>query len=81
MGRLEGKTAFITGAASGIGRATALLFAKEGARVVAADISAAGAERTVEQIGANALAVTLDVSSEPQWEQAMRLTVDHFGRL
>nr|WP_298721207.1 SDR family oxidoreductase [uncultured Steroidobacter sp.] len=81
MGRLEGKTAFITGAASGIGRATALLFATEGARVVAADISAAGAERTAERIGANALALMLDVASEPQWEQAMRLAVDRFGRL
>ena len=39
MKRLEGKTAIITGAASGIGRASALLFAKEGARVIAADIS------------------------------------------
>ncbi|WP_129778201.1 SDR family NAD(P)-dependent oxidoreductase [Peristeroidobacter soli] len=81
MGRLEGKTAFITGAASGIGRATALLFASEGARVVAADISADGAERTAARIGANALALTLDVANESQWEQAMRRTVDRFGRL
>ncbi|MFC4314039.1 SDR family NAD(P)-dependent oxidoreductase [Steroidobacter flavus] len=81
MGRLEGKTAFITGAASGIGRATALLFAREGARVVAADISGAGAEQTADRIGPNALAVTLDVAGEPQWEQAMRRAVDRFGRL
>lgn len=81
MARLEGKTAFITGAASGIGRATALLFANEGARVVAADISLAGAERTVAQIGANALAVALDVASESQWEQALQRAIDQFGRL
>lgn len=49
-GRLRGKTAFITGAASGIGRACALLFAGEGARVVACDINADGGEGVAQAI-------------------------------
>jgi NAD(P)-dependent dehydrogenase (short-subunit alcohol dehydrogenase family) len=63
--RLEGKTALITGAGRGIGQATALLFAREGADVVAADLTLSDAEETaaaVENIGRRAVAVSADVS-------------------
>ncbi len=52
MGRLEGKVCIITGAGSGIGQASARLFAREGARVVVADIDLDAAQATVEEIGA-----------------------------
>ena len=61
----HGKTIVITGAGSGIGRATALIFAREGANVVCADINEAGVEKTAEAInaiGAQALALTIDVT-------------------
>ena len=65
MERLKDKTAVITGAASGIGRATALLFAREGARVVCADLDVAGGQQTVKAIGelnGEAMFVRADVS-------------------
>jgi NAD(P)-dependent dehydrogenase (short-subunit alcohol dehydrogenase family) len=80
-GRLQGKVALITGGASGIGRAAAELFAREGARVVAADINTAGAEKTAATIGRQAIAVRLDVSQEADWEAATARTVREFGRL
>ena len=64
-GRLDGKVCVITGAGSGIGRASALLFASEGARVIVADVDRAGADETVEQIraaGGNASVVIADVA-------------------
>ncbi|MGO4830696.1 SDR family NAD(P)-dependent oxidoreductase, partial [Rhizobiaceae sp. 2RAB30] len=66
MNRLAGKTAFITGAASGIGRATAQLFAGEGAKIVALDISEAGAStvKLIEDAGGEAIFVPTDVTSE-----------------
>ena len=69
-GKLAGKVAFVTGAANGIGRAAALAFAREGASVVAGDISEKGNRETarmVEELGRHALAVNCDVrtSSEP----------------
>jgi 3(or 17)beta-hydroxysteroid dehydrogenase len=80
-GRVEGKVAFITGAASGIGRATALLFAREGARVIVADINGEGASRTAVMIGPDALALPLDVASESEWEGALQAAIRRFGRL
>jgi 3-oxoacyl-[acyl-carrier protein] reductase len=65
MSRLQGRTAFITGAASGLGRAQALRFAQEGARIVAADLNEAGAVATAEEItsgGGTAIGVRIDVT-------------------
>lgn len=77
MGRIEGKKAFITGAGSGLGRATALLFAKEGAASVAvADINEETCQKTADEIkaaGCNAVALKLDVRSESQWQEALKI--------
>lgn len=80
----SGKVAFVTGAASGMGLATANAFAAAGAAVVLADIDLAAAQRGAEALSAaghRALAVALDVSDEEQVAKAVRTTVDTFGRL
>jgi NAD(P)-dependent dehydrogenase (short-subunit alcohol dehydrogenase family) len=82
-GRLHGKVALITGTGSGIGRATAALFAREGARVVCADREA-GAEETAAAIGEQggiAVFVQADVSDEGQVEAMVRAAVREFGTL
>ncbi len=82
--RLTGKVALITGAGSGIGRATALLFAREGAKVVVGDLNAEGNAETVRRIeeqGGTALAVHLDVSVAQQVEAAVQAAVEQFGAL
>ncbi len=81
MGRLDGKIALITGSASGIGRATALLFGQEGASVAAADWDEAGARKTAEEIGKNAIAIKVDVSKAADVEKMVAITVKHLGRL
>jgi NAD(P)-dependent dehydrogenase (short-subunit alcohol dehydrogenase family) len=84
MSRFDGKVAFVTGATSGIGRATALAFAREGAGVVVADIAADGVEETarlIEQAGGQALAVTCDVSRSEDVRAALDAAVERFGRL
>jgi NAD(P)-dependent dehydrogenase (short-subunit alcohol dehydrogenase family) len=78
--RLHGKVAVITGAGSGIGAATAKLFAAEGARVVCADISGAEAD-TVLTIGDSAVAAHVDVTSAADTRQMIDTAVDSFGRL
>jgi NAD(P)-dependent dehydrogenase (short-subunit alcohol dehydrogenase family) len=83
-GMLEGKTALITGAGRGIGRAAALLFAREGARVAVADMSAAGAAETVGMInakGGQAISVTVDVTKPDQVAAMFKSTLSAFGRL
>lgn len=78
-GRLQGKTAIITGAASGIGAATARLFSAEGARVVIADIDLAGAEQLEREIGVTALACYLDVTDVDTWQHCVAECETHFG--
>ena len=77
-----GKTIIITGAASGIGRATAQIFAREGANVVCADVNEAGVKETaglVNAKGSQALAVKVDVTSRKQVEDMAERAVDAFG--
>jgi NAD(P)-dependent dehydrogenase (short-subunit alcohol dehydrogenase family) len=83
-GRVAGKVALVTGAASGIGRATAVALAKHGAGVFCADLNAAGAEETAAAIvaaGGPAWPCTLDVTSEPAWIAAMKQVTQERGRL
>ncbi len=78
----NGKTIVITGAASGIGRATAAIFAREGANVVVADIDGEGARRTaqqVEQLGAKAVAVEADVTRRAQVDDVVQRALEAFG--
>jgi NAD(P)-dependent dehydrogenase (short-subunit alcohol dehydrogenase family) len=80
----EGKVAFVTGAASGIGRATAQAFAREGASVVVADVSERGnleTARLIEEQGGRALAVRCDVTRAEDVKAALDKTIEAFGRL
>lgn len=82
--RLEGKVALISGAASGIGAATARMFAREGAAVVIGDIQVDKGEQIAREIvdsGGRALFVRLDVTVEEGWRNAVKQTVDEFGKL
>src|SRR6202521_4556474 len=84
MGRLEEKVAVITGAASGIGRGTALCLAREGAAVVAADLNSQGGEAVISEIasaGGRAVFQHTDVSSEPAIKSAVERAVREYGRL
>src|ERR1700712_2683226 len=79
-----GKVAFVTGATSGIGRATALAFAQAGATVAVADVSEAGNQdtaRLIEEAGGRVLAVRCNVSSAEDVTAALGRTVATFGRL
>ena len=81
---LEGKSALVTGGASGIGRATALAFAREGARVAVADILEEAAQSTVAEIeamGGQALAIACDVTDDDAVKAMIAATVDAFGSL
>lgn len=80
-GRVANKVALITGGASGLGKATAILMAKEGAKVAIADRNLDGARAVAEQIGKAAIAVSLDVTNEQQWIAALDVTEAAFGKL
>jgi NAD(P)-dependent dehydrogenase (short-subunit alcohol dehydrogenase family) len=83
-GRLEGKVCVITGAGSGIGRASALLFAREGARVTVADVDRAGADETVKQIrvaGGRANVVIADVADPAAAQRLADETAQAEGRI
>ena len=83
-GSYAGKVAFVTGAASGIGRATALAFAREGASVVVSDISEQNVRdtaRRIEELGGRALAVACDVTRSEDVKAVLDETIETFGRL
>ncbi|PPR61107.1 MAG: Cyclopentanol dehydrogenase [Alphaproteobacteria bacterium MarineAlpha4_Bin2] len=79
--RLKDKVAIVTGAASGMGSATAELFAKEGAKVVLADILEEEGAALVAEIGDNARFQKLDVTSEADWATLVTATLSAFGRI
>jgi NAD(P)-dependent dehydrogenase (short-subunit alcohol dehydrogenase family) len=83
-GILNGKVAFVTGGASGIGRATALTFAREGAKLVVVDMNEEGGQQTVHMItenGGEATFVEVDVTSASAVEAMISKTVETYGRL
>ncbi|MGH7456255.1 MAG: SDR family NAD(P)-dependent oxidoreductase [bacterium] len=83
-GRLAEKTALITGAASGIGKATAILLARVGAKVAVADIDGNGAQNTASEIaslGGTAVPYSLDVTSEDEWQRVISDLLEKWERL
>ena len=84
MKRLENKVALITGAGSGMGKAQAILFAEEGAKIIAADINKDGLKKTVEEIeknGGSAFAVEIDVSDQSSVEEGVRKGLEKYGKI
>ena len=82
--RLADKVALITGAASGIGKETALLFAQEGAKIVAVDLNVSDGEKTVAEVksaGGNAIYVNADVSKSPDCENMVKTAEEKYGKL
>ncbi|MDZ7881130.1 MAG: SDR family oxidoreductase [Saprospiraceae bacterium] len=84
MKKFKNKVCLVTGAGSGIGRATALAFGKEGAKVVVCDINGENAEKTVEILRGGkteAIAIKVDISNRQEVENMVKKTVETFGRL
>ena len=84
MDRVKGKVAIVTGAAGVLGRAEALLLAKEGAKVVATDVNETGAKTVAEEIGrvgGEAISLKHDVADEADWTNVIEATLSRFGKL
>ena len=81
MGRLEGKTALVTGAASGIGLQTSIRLSEEGAQVMMTDINLVEGLQQAEKLGANATFLKLDITEEEEWISVLDETVKRFDRL
>lgn len=84
MGRIDGKTALVTGAGAGIGRAVALRLAEEGARVAVSGRNEIAGQEVVSEILAaqgEAIYLPLDVASEAAWQDALKVLEESFGRL
>jgi NAD(P)-dependent dehydrogenase (short-subunit alcohol dehydrogenase family) len=81
MGLLDGKAVLITGAASGIGRATAVAAAEEGAKLLLADVNAGGGEAVAQELGGKAVFSACDVTSEEQVQALVATACSMFGRL
>jgi NAD(P)-dependent dehydrogenase (short-subunit alcohol dehydrogenase family) len=84
MRRFENKVCYVTGAGSGIGKATALSFAREGGKVVVCDINEANAKITASEIlamGGEAIAIAVNIGNRDEVENSVIETVKHFGRL
>ncbi|TMK74150.1 MAG: glucose 1-dehydrogenase [Actinobacteria bacterium] len=79
--RLGGKVALISGGASGMGQSEAIIFAKEGAKVVVADVLEGEGRQVADGLGGAGRFVRLDVTSEAAWQEAMAATLSHFGKL
>lgn len=79
--RLNGKTALVTGAASGFGLGIAKVFAQEGARVALADLNFGGAKAAADKLGDNAIALSVDVADGESIQGAVDTTKDTFGRI
>lgn len=79
--RLEGKVALITGAAQGIGKETAIVLAREGAIVIASDINDSLGQSLTKEIEGECIYIHLDVAQEHDWQQAISIIVQRFGKL
>ena len=81
--KLENKVAIVTGVASGIGKEIAVLFAREGARVVIADLNQKGADAVAAELGGakHAIGVAVDVTNEAQTEACVAKTIEVFGQV
>ena len=83
-GTLEGKVALVTGGSSGIGRASAIAFARNGAKVIVADINVEGGQETekiIKQAGGDAIFIKTDVSKASEVEAMINKTIEKYGRL
>ncbi|MEN8158598.1 MAG: glucose 1-dehydrogenase [Myxococcota bacterium] len=81
MGRMDGKVAIVTGGASGLGRATATLLAREGAHVVVADVNEVAGTALAKELGAGARFTSLDVRDEAAWRRVVEEALAELGRL
>lgn len=81
MGRVEGKVALVTGAASGLGAAAAAMLAGEGAKVVAGDLELEKAKAVLQSLDKSVRVIRQDVTSERDWENAVQVALEEFGRL